>query len=114
MPSKPLANYLKSLRRRAGLSQKELAFLIDSKGRDAVSKHERGKTTPPLEVLICYQLLYGTPINKLFAGRFNDLESLFRERVNGLLYTLEQKPDTPIGRLKMGTLKRFLGEEPIN
>lgn len=114
MPSKPLQHYLQSNRLRTGLTQTEIAFLLDLKNRDAVSKHENANTTPPLDVLLCYELLHDTPIRELFAGRFSDIEALFRERVNGLLYTLERRAESESNKLKIRTLKRVLGEEIIN
>lgn len=66
MPS-PLDNYLRAYRKKSGLTQKELAFLV---GRDVASihRHEQKHGLPTLRTALAYCLILGVPIDKLFAG----------------------------------------------
>lgn len=111
MPNEPLKIYLRTYRKRAGLSQKDIAFLIDVKSRSTVAKHETDGSVPTLDSLICYELLFGILVRDLFDGHYRDVADLFRERVNALLYLLEEKSLNAERRRKIGALKRVLGEE---
>jgi len=64
----PLVNYLRPQRKRAGLSQKEIAFLLGYTSPDAVSKHELFESVPPLIMAFGYQAIFRVPLSELFAG----------------------------------------------
>ena len=63
----PLTNYLKTFRKKAGLTQADLETLFGLK-KGTVSRHESGERCPPLEVLLAYEFLYDQPASCLFAG----------------------------------------------
>lgn len=63
-----LRTYLKSARKRAGLSQLEIEFLLGDVDDTLVSKYESGSRVPPLEVALALQEIFKIPINELFAG----------------------------------------------
>jgi len=64
----PLVNYLRAQRKRAGLSQKEVAFLLGYSQQDAISKHEAFESVPPLIMALGYQAIFRVPLSELFAG----------------------------------------------
>jgi DNA-binding XRE family transcriptional regulator len=111
MANKPLNRYLQTFRRRAGLTQKEIAYLIDAKSRSTISKHESADSCPTFETLVCYELLFGIPMCDFLDGDYQDVADAFRERVNGFLFLLEQKTLTPSVKRKIATLRRVLGED---
>src|SRR5437870_5521394 len=63
-----LPNYLKTYRKRAGLSQDEVAFLLGCKGGAKVSRYERLARKPSLETAFAYEKVFGVPARELLAG----------------------------------------------
>jgi len=70
MAQPKLHNYLKTYRRRAGLSQDELAYLLGCADGAKVSRYERRERQPSLETLLAYQVLLGPDASELFAGLY--------------------------------------------
>jgi transcriptional regulator with XRE-family HTH domain len=58
--------YLKSYRRRWGLTQKELAVLLGLQTGAAVSRLERALRHPSLETAYAFEIILGTPPAELF------------------------------------------------
>jgi transcriptional regulator with XRE-family HTH domain len=71
---KPLANYLRTHRRRTGLTQQELARVLGYGTHGAVSRHERLESVPSLLVALRYQVLYRVPVSEIFAGLTETVE----------------------------------------
>lgn len=63
-----LQNYLVSYRKRTGLSQVEVAWILETPDNAAVSRYETGQRLPPLEVALGFEALFGVPVVALFAG----------------------------------------------
>lgn len=53
-----LNNYLKTYRKRSGLSQKSLAVLLGQANNAGVSRYERGHRDPTLQTIVAYELLF--------------------------------------------------------
>ena len=68
MSSHKLENYLRKYRRRAGLTQDELAFLLGCKSGAKVSRYERFARTPNLQTALAYEVVFGAPARELLAG----------------------------------------------
>jgi transcriptional regulator with XRE-family HTH domain len=77
--ARKLPDYLRSDRRRAGLSQEDIAVLLGS-GVLAISRYERMRRLPPLEIALAYQAVFGTPVAELFAGRYREIVKQVRAR----------------------------------
>lgn len=85
-----LANLLRSHRKRSGLSQKELARLVGYPDETAVSRHERLRIAPSLDVALRYQAVFRVEISALFPAAYQaaceiaeaSLEELKRELHN--------------------------------
>jgi transcriptional regulator with XRE-family HTH domain len=88
MPQKTLDNYLRSFRRRAGLTQDELAFLLGRKSGTHVSRYEQGRRAPSLETLLALEAAFGVPVRSLYRGKFETVDSTVRERAGILLSRL--------------------------
>lgn len=82
--SKRLNNYLQMYRRRLGLSQEEVAFLLGSKSGTKISRYERGRRELSLDTALAFEAIYGIPLRELFAGRFQEVEALISKRVRAL------------------------------
>src|SRR5712692_379483 len=63
-----LNNYLRSYRRRSGLSQSEVAFLLGSHDGGQVSRYEKGHRLPPLRTALAFTTILGVSLGTLFSG----------------------------------------------
>jgi DNA-binding XRE family transcriptional regulator len=73
---RPLANYLRTHRRRTGLTQHELARVLGYGTHSAIARHERLESVPSLAVALRYQVLYRVPVSEIFAGLVKVLSSI--------------------------------------
>jgi len=67
-----LRNYIKSHRKRAGLSQPDVAFLLGNSDETQVSRYENDRRLPPLEVALALQEIFKVPTVLWFGGRASD------------------------------------------
>lgn len=63
-----LHNYLRAHRKRCGLSQAEVAFLVGCKSGAKISGYERRGRLPSLKTLFAFEAIYDAPARHLFAG----------------------------------------------
>ncbi len=108
MPSSPLPNYLRSHRKRSGLSQAEVAYLLGSKTGAHVCRHERRQQRPNLKTLIAYELLFQTPIRELYGGVRCEVERGVLKRARLLLQKLRNNGPGKRTVRKIQTLLRLL------
>lgn len=59
-------------RKRAALSQDEVAFLLGMNGGAKICRHERRSRAPTLETALAYEALYGVPVSELHAGVYGE------------------------------------------
>jgi len=69
-----LPNYLRTYRKRAGLTQGEVAFLLDGLSGAKVSRDERRTRRPNLRTAFGYQVIFGAAAHELLAGLFAEVE----------------------------------------
>jgi transcriptional regulator with XRE-family HTH domain len=79
-----LASYLRSHRRKSGLSQKELGVLLGYPDKGQVSRHERLTTMPSLLTALTYQAIFCVPISELFPGVYEAVKQSVEERLENL------------------------------
>lgn len=91
MPQSPLGSYLKSHRKRSGLSQKQLAELLGYDSRSVVSRHECSNSMPSLEIVLAYQAIFRVPVSDLFLGIYQKIEKVIEAQLADLRATLEEK-----------------------
>lgn len=84
MPEEKLSNYLRTIRMRSGLSQDEVAFLLGVASGAEVSRHEMFHRIPTLKTALSYEVIFGVPVRKLFAGEYEKVEAEIRERAKEL------------------------------
>ena len=72
--SHKLENYLRTYRKRSGLSQDEVAFLLGCQNGTKVSRYERFARKPSLETLFAYEVVFGASARELFAGAYQKVE----------------------------------------
>jgi transcriptional regulator with XRE-family HTH domain len=76
----PFPNRLWQARKRLGLGQKQVAFLIE-KAVDEVSRYERGIHLPELQTLLALEIVYGTPLRLLFRELYEQVHDRIAERI---------------------------------
>jgi transcriptional regulator with XRE-family HTH domain len=65
--SRKRPQYLRSERKRGGLSQHDMAALLNTAAR-TVRHYEQDHRLPPLETALAYEAVLGVPVAELFAG----------------------------------------------
>jgi transcriptional regulator with XRE-family HTH domain len=77
-----LTNRLWQARKRRGLGQKQVAYLLDHPDMERISRYERGARLPSLETALKLEIVYGVPLRLLFKELFDELEDEVWGRVN--------------------------------
>lgn len=61
-------NYLRNHRKKAGLSQRELARLCGTKNAWNVRRHETSRSMPPFLTGLAYSAIFREPVSAIFSG----------------------------------------------
>ena len=94
-----LENYLKTYRKRAGISQREMDFLLGARGGSKTSRYEHFKRTPNLETAFACEALFHAPARELFAGVYARAERRTILRARLLRKRLLAKKLSPSGKV---------------
>jgi len=108
MSHTPLTNYLRTHRRRTGLSQSDVAALLGARSGALVSRHETGERRPVLRTAIAYEIVLGISIRRIYAGIHSKLATNVRVRATRMLVRLEERPRTALRDQKMASIRRIL------
>jgi transcriptional regulator with XRE-family HTH domain len=86
-------NQLWLARKRLGLGQKQVAYLLQHKTNDQVSRYEKGERMPGLKLLLQFEIIYGVPPRVLYRDYYEQLQAEIIARANSLqtlshVYTL--------------------------
>jgi len=87
--SRKLQNYVRSHRKRFGLTQDETAFLLGINSGAKVSRYETFQGVPSLKTALALQSLFGVPIAELFAGIYERVEKETSKRAQILEHKME-------------------------
>lgn len=68
-------NQLWLARKRLGLQQKHVAYLLNHKTTDQVSRYEKGWRIPGLKMLLQLEIIYGMPARVLYQEWFAELQA---------------------------------------
>jgi transcriptional regulator with XRE-family HTH domain len=91
MPRK-LPHYLRIERRRAGLSQTDIAALLGVRTASKISRYEHGRRLPPLKTALAYEAILGRPIAELFGGTFAMVQGEVKRRARSLEHSGARPP----------------------
>src|SRR2546427_6874983 len=103
--SHKLQNYLRTYRKRSGLSQDEVAFLLGCQSGTKVSRYERFSRKPSLETLFAYETVFGAPARELFAGAYQKVEKKTLNRAQFLARKVSRATPSPMATRKLQILK---------
>jgi len=101
MTGPKLANYLKTHRKKSGLSQREVAAVLGFKDGGLISRHERSRHVPPLRHALAYEALFCVPVSILFGG----LHETVRGDVETALEELEARLQDMSGKGPLASLR---------
>ena len=113
MPTTKLPNYLRAERKRRGLSQEEIAFLLGCESGAKVSRYERFRREPKLATALAYEALFATSVHDLFAGVAEEAERATRKRARRLLRRLAMQTRHPAVEQKLATLRVLADNPPV-
>ncbi len=105
MASHRLQNYLRTYRKRFGLSQDEVAFLLGCQSGAKVSRYERLGRQPSLEGILAYRIIFGMPVEDLFAGVYQKVEKITTKRARMLAQKLAKEGPNPVTSRKLEILR---------
>ena len=102
MPNNKLPHYLRAYRKRAGLSQADVAFLLGCRSGAKVSRYEHFARQPTLPVAFAYEVIFNTAARELFSGVFQESQQKILQRTQALLTSLEQSnfDRAPVRKIK--------------
>jgi len=93
-----LPNYLRTFRRRAGLSQEDVALLLGCTNGSKVSRYEQFARQPTLATALACAALFGVPLRELFASMYDEAYEAVLARARSLVEQLEKKPGSQLAR----------------
>jgi transcriptional regulator with XRE-family HTH domain len=88
-----LHNYLRTYRKRAGLSQDEVAFLLGCHTAAHVSRYEHFHRTPSLRTVLAYQVIFHALLRDLFGGEYQKVERAVSQRARTLAAKLSVRKE---------------------
>jgi transcriptional regulator with XRE-family HTH domain len=103
--SHKLQNYLRTYRKRSGLSQDEVAFLLGCQTGAKVSRYEPFARKPSLETLFAYEVVFGAPARELFAGAYQKVEKKILNRTQLLIRKLNRATPDRMATRKLEILQ---------
>jgi len=118
MPTHKLENYLRTHRKRSGLTQREIAFLLGCRNGAQVSRYEKRRRVPPLQVALACEAVFGIPVSELFAGMRQVAGKEIGKRLLALKSKLETYPakgsEARITAQKLRWLDERHNLQPVN
>lgn len=111
MSSHPLSNYLRMHRRKAGLSQDEVGFLLGARGGAKTCRYERCARVPALRTVFAYEVMFRTPASELFRGLYRAVEKDVLERATVLRYKLTRGRQDRLTARKLEAIEALLAEK---
>jgi transcriptional regulator with XRE-family HTH domain len=110
MAHKRLLSYLRSHRKRSGLTQKELAFLVGVKSDAQLSRFERFRRLPSAEMLIAFMIVFRKGPEELVPHIHGRILKLIHLRTRDLHEEL-QGDTRPIVKAKLDTLEAVVSDK---
>ena len=77
-----LDNYLKTYRKRAGLTQDELAFLLGDANGTKISRLEKSLRQPDFQTALACQIFFGVSAKEIFPSIFAKVERQVLKRAH--------------------------------
>jgi transcriptional regulator with XRE-family HTH domain len=92
LPVARLQHYLRTHRRRQGLSQAEVAMLLGADSGTKVSRYENFARIPSALTVFALEIVFSQPASELFAGSYEAIRLVIQKRTRHLLKQLSTQP----------------------
>jgi transcriptional regulator with XRE-family HTH domain len=102
-----LVNYVRAHRKRAGLSQLELALILGYRNEGVISRHELFRSVPPLLMALGYEVVFQTSVSELFPGLKETIENAIESSLAEFESTLHTQ-QTQAARSQVPVITRKL------
>jgi transcriptional regulator with XRE-family HTH domain len=79
-----VGTYLRFLRKKSGLSQRQLADILGSVSANQISRHERFAAPPSLLTALGYQVVFQCTVSEIFPGLYHAVESAIADHLREL------------------------------
>jgi transcriptional regulator with XRE-family HTH domain len=112
MQNDKLDNYLRTYRKKLGLTQREVAFLLGCHGGAKVSRYERSGPVPTLKTIFAYEAIFQKPARELFAGIHDRTERETLRRARLLVSRLRKRQESPALARKIASLRAVVDGGP--
>jgi transcriptional regulator with XRE-family HTH domain len=89
-----IPNYLRVYRKKTPLTQSDIAFLLDMDDYSSISRYEKGKRVPSIDLLIMYHFLFNVPIEDFFEEKSLTITSKLNLRIKELIAKLKSDTTT--------------------
>jgi transcriptional regulator with XRE-family HTH domain len=106
--SNTISSYLRAYRRRSGLTQSEVSFLLGGKSDAQISRYERLSRRPSLHTTIGLQVIFGLATKDILPREFIAFEQKVVERARVLSRRLEREANTALTRRKLQFLSTIM------
>ena len=100
--------YVRTHRKRSGLTQAELAFLLGLKSGQMISRLEFLERKPSLETLFALQAVFGALPHELYPGVHGEVEQITLRRMDALVDRLEEDGNPSLAARKRDVLTRAI------
>ena len=105
MQNDKLDNYLRTYRKKLGLTQREVAFLLGCHDGAKVSRYERRGAVPNLKTIFAYEGIFQKPARELFAGIYDRAERETLKKIRLLVSRLRKRQESPALARKIASLR---------
>ena len=120
MSTHKLENYLRAYRKRSGLTQREVAFLLGCENGAQVSRYEKRRRVPPLRMALACEAVFGVPAAELFGGMREGVGKVIGKRLMELRSRLQatnsagiKKSEARLTEQKLRWLDAHAGGEAV-
>jgi transcriptional regulator with XRE-family HTH domain len=106
-----LPNYIRVHRKRLGLSQNEVAFLLGWRNASHPYRYEHFSRMPTLRTALALAVIFRVPVQELFSGEYQEVEKAVCRQSQRLKVRLTtENPDPPTAR-KLAVVNMILSGE---
>jgi len=109
-----IQSYVRTYRKRSGLTQDELAFLLGNDDGSRVSRYERLSREPNLRTALACHVIFGVHPHQLFPAVFREVEQKVIRQAQLLSVTIGTKPPSQCTERKIKFLIALAAGKPSN
>ena len=110
MARRELKNYLRTYRKRSGLAQGDVSYLVKARTKGEWSRYERALRQPSLRTAFACEKALGVPVTRLFAGLRKSVGDETIERMQRLESRLKTTGNTLNPARRLARKLQWLGQ----